>query len=174
MKKTVGKKTLYSIIAIVIIVVVYLGGGVIKNTFFSQETKAINSLVSSIEDGAPFTMEFEDRSFDEKIKDYAKIDFDGTTYLLEDEDGIMISCEKGEKKCEEVESIVEFELNFIKTAFGKTYNPEISSDDNYSYSKGLTEDNQDYLIKVSNDGKKAVDEFNLGKPQGSLITTTLK
>ncbi len=172
-----GKKALYSIVTIVVIAAVYLGGGAIKNSFFNDEIKAAETLVSSVEEGTAFTMDFEYYSLGKATGDYTKIAFDGTTYSVDDMlegDLLSFTCEKGTEDCEDVESIVQDELDFVKTSFDKTYNQEISSDDNYNYSNGVTEASQKYQVKVSNDGKTSVDEFNIEKSQGAVITTTVK
>ncbi len=173
--KHMGKKALYSIVTIVVIAAVYLGGGAIKNSFFNEEIKAAETLVESIEGGATFTMDFEYYSLGKPTGDYTKIAFDGKTYSIDDMlDGDLASltCEKSTEDCEKVEEVVQEELDFVKTTFDKTYEQEISSDDNYNYSNGVTEASQKYQVKVSNDGKTSVDEFNIDKSQGVIVTTT--
>ncbi len=172
-----GKKALYSIVTIVVIAAVYLGGGAIKNGFFNDEIKAAETLVESIESGAAFTMDFEYYSLGKATGDYTKIAFDGTTYSVDDMyegDSQSFTCEKGTEDCEDVEEVIQDELGFVKTSFDKTYEQEISSDDNYNYSNGVTEDSRKYQVKVSNDGKTSVDEFNIEKSKGAVITTTVK
>ncbi len=172
-----GKKALYSIITIVVIAAVYLGGGAIKNGFFNDEIKAAETLVESIEGGAAFTMNFEYYSLGKATGDYTKIDFDGKTYSVDDMfegDLINMTCEKGSEDCEDTEEVIQEELDFVKIAFDKTYDQEVTSDDNYNYSNGVTEGSQKYQVKVSNDGKTAVDEFNIEKSKGVVITTTVK
>ncbi len=138
---------------------------------------AVSILVKKIESGSPFTMDIIYYSNNEKTGDYTNIDFDGTTYLIEDmldKDLASFTCEKGTEDCEDVEEVIQDELEFLEASFDEYYDQEISTDDNYNYSKGETEANQKYQVKVSNDGKTAVDEFNIEESQGVVITTTVK
>ncbi len=175
--KNMGKKLLYILVTLVLIFILFLAVGFFKDNFFNREEKVAEAFVSSLDSGSAFRVKTKYYSKNKDTGNYTTIDFDGTTYKLEDHhdgDKLDITCKQGEKKCYEIENYIKNEKVFIDTYFDKAYDQKIYSDDNYSYSEGTTQGNQKYKVKLSNDGKSSVDEFDIEGENGAIISINLK